>query len=214
MASGSGAVSFYSKKGGTTSGCICPGAASGQTPKTNPEKARQPLNPCRQSKNNLEPTQSQPNKTARNQPNPTRKPCKARERKTENRPTHPAKHEHRTKTQSLSLSLFFWQHSKVKTPRPSGQKTEQNDHPTSPNLQSKTPKAKADQPTFKTAPNQKDPRKVDALGAALGKTFSEVLNFDASGSGELIFATRLRRDEQLEAKWLWVKNRKSKMVPW
>ncbi|CAJ1333687.1 unnamed protein product, partial [Effrenium voratum] len=43
----------------------------------------------------------------------------------------------------------------------------------------------------------KPPLKVDALGAALGKTFSEVLNFDASGSGELIFATRLRRDEQL-----------------
>ena len=37
---------------------------------------------------------------------------------------------------------------------------------------------------------------MDGIGAAFGKTFSEVLDFDPSGKGELIFATRLRRDEQ------------------
>lgn len=41
----------------------------------------------------------------------------------------------------------------------------------------------------------KPPLKVDGLGAALGKTFSEVLDFDPSGTSELIFATRLKRDE-------------------
>ena len=42
----------------------------------------------------------------------------------------------------------------------------------------------------------KPPLKADALGAAFGKTFAEVLEFDPSGQAELIFATRLRRDEQ------------------
>jgi len=41
----------------------------------------------------------------------------------------------------------------------------------------------------------KPPLKVDGLGAALGKTFSEVLEYDPAGTSELIFATRLKRDE-------------------
>ena len=36
---------------------------------------------------------------------------------------------------------------------------------------------------------------MDGLGAALGKTFSEVLDYDPTGTSELIFATRLKRDE-------------------
>jgi len=42
----------------------------------------------------------------------------------------------------------------------------------------------------------KPPLKADGLGAAFGNTFAEVLEFDPSGTAELIFATRLRRDEQ------------------
>jgi len=43
----------------------------------------------------------------------------------------------------------------------------------------------------------KPPLKADAFGAAFGgKTFTEVLEFDPAGTGELIFATRLRRDEE------------------
>lgn len=41
----------------------------------------------------------------------------------------------------------------------------------------------------------KPPLRVDGLGAAFGKTFSEVLDYDPAGTSELIFATRLKRDE-------------------
>lgn len=42
----------------------------------------------------------------------------------------------------------------------------------------------------------KAPLKVDGLGAAFGKTFSEVLEYDPSGTAELVFATRLRKEEE------------------
>ena len=42
----------------------------------------------------------------------------------------------------------------------------------------------------------KPPLKADGLAATFGKPFSEVLEYDPSGTAELIFATRLRRDEE------------------